>query len=178
MFKTIYLDCPWPERGGGRCKRGADRHYELITSKHEMLRTIIQSPMWQPADDAHMYMWATDNYLEWATWLIPALGFKRHRALPWTKSRMGLGQYFRSCHEWLLFATRGKGKRVCEPGTFRTDALVGAPQPVDERGRRIHSAKPEAAYDLIEARSRGPYLEMFAREQREGWDAWGSEIDD
>lgn len=177
-FSTVLLDCPWPEKGGGKIVRGAQKHYPVITSKSEMLRTIVQAPVWEPADDAHMYMWSTDNYLDWAMWLIPALGFKMHRTLPWTKpGRMGLGQYFRGCHELLLFATRGRGYAVNREGTFRTDALVGEPRPTDAAGTPIHSAKPRATYDLIEKRSHGPYLEMFARNTRDGWKSWGNEIE-
>lgn len=172
-FRTVLIDPPWPERGSGKCVRGAQKHYALITTRAEMLRTIVQAPVWRPATDAHMYLWSTDNYLDWAMWLIPALGFKMHRTLPWVKpGRMGLGQYFRGCHELLLFATRGRGKAVSRPGTFRTDALVGAERP----NGRVHSAKPLAAYELIEARSKGPYAEIFARgPARDGWTTWGNE---
>lgn len=176
-FKTVYLDPPWPERGAGKCKRGADRHYSVISTRSELLRVIVQSGAWNPNPDAHMYLWSTDNYLSWAMWLIPALGFKMHRTIPWMKTgRMGLGQYFRGCHELLLFATRGRGKAVSKDGVFRTDALNGVPRPTDNGGRIIHSAKPEGAYQLIETRSHGPYLEMFARAQRDGWQSWGNEV--
>ena len=177
-FATVSIDCPWPERGAGKCKRGADRHYQLITTQLEMLRTIVRAPVWEPADNAHMYMWTTDNYLAWAMWLMPALGFKMHRTLPWTKpGRMGLGPYFRGFHEMLRFGTRGRGKEVSKPGTFRTDALCGAPRPTNEKGQPIHSAKPERSYQLIEERSKGPYLDMFARNKRDGWQVCGLDVD-
>lgn len=171
-FRTILLDPPWPERGGGKSKRGCDRHYDVITTKAGMLEVIATSPAWRPADDMHIYMWTTDNYLPWAVWLFDALGVKLHRTLPWGKrgGRMGLGQYFRGCHELLLFGTRGKGKAVCKPGTFRTDALIDAP------ATKVHSRKPDEAYALIESRSEGPYLEMFARTTRDGWASWGNEV--
>lgn len=41
--------------------------------------------------------------------------------------------------------------------------------------RREHSRKPEAFLDLVESVSPGPYLELFARRQRLGWDTWGNE---
>ena len=169
-FSTILLDPPWPERGGGAIKRGADRHYPLITTRSAMLRTIVQCPHWPPAGDSHIYMWTTDNYLDWAVWLLDAFGAKLHRTLPWRKSGMGLGQYFRGCHELLIFATTGRGFAVKTSATLRTDALL------DLEWRGKHSEKPPAAYDLIEARSLGPYLEMFARSSRPGWTSWGNEI--
>lgn len=41
--------------------------------------------------------------------------------------------------------------------------------------RGEHSAKPEAFLDLVEQVSPGPYLELFARRNRLGWDTWGNE---
>lgn len=169
-FRTILLDPPWPERGGGKIKRGADRHYPVISTRSQMLRTILNCEHWPDAGDRHIYMWATDNYLTWALWLLDAFGAKLHRTIPWQKTRMGLGQYFRGCHELLLFATIGKGFNVKTDCTMRTDALLG----IDWKGR--HSEKPPQSYELIEARSKGPYLEMFARSGRDGWTSWGNEM--
>lgn len=83
---------------------------------------------------------------------------------------MGLGQYFKGCHELLLFATIGRGFEVKTDATIRTDALM------DCMWNGRHSEKPPASYELIEKRSKGPYLEMFARSGRPGWTAWGNEI--
>ena len=184
MFRTVLLDPPWPERGGGQVVRGAQRHYTLISTKQELLETIITAKPWQQVnrESAHVYMWSTDNYLAWALWLFEALGAKHHRCIPWTKTRMGLGQYFRGCHELLLFGTIGKGKGANKPDPGkgmpqnRTDALVNRQHVLDPYGRRVHSAKPLETYDIIERRSKGPYLEMFARETHEGWTAWGDQV--
>lgn len=181
MFRTVLLDPPWPERGGGRIVRGAQRHYSLINTKPELLETIVTAEPWRQVNrgGAHIYMWSTDNYLSWAMWLFEALGAKHHRVLPWTKRRMGIGQYFRGCHELLLFGTIGKGMEACnvdpasKAGPHRTDALVNMQHTIDSAGRRVHSGKPVEQYAIIERRSKGEYLEMFAREQREGWTAWG-----
>ena len=169
-FVTTLMDPPWPERGGGKIKRGADKHYDLISTKAEMLATVILAPNWCPADNSHLYMWVTNNYLPWGLWLYEALGFRYLTNLPWTKRRMGIGQYFRGCHELLLFGVRGSGKDVCKQGTCRTDALEGI-EPTQ------HSKKPEQAYALIEARSLGPYAELFARNKRPGWVSWGNELE-
>ncbi len=168
VYQTILMDPPWYETGGGKIKRGADRHYPLVKTP-DMPRVIMQAPVWSPADDCHLYMWATNNHLADAIWLMGALGFKYKTNVVWTKEgRKGLGQYFRMQHELLLLGVRGKGYNV------RTDdrsigSWIDAP-----RGK--HSQKPEEFRDLIMARSQGPYLEMFARTKREGWTAWGNEI--
>tara|TARA_Y100000310_G_scaffold322772_1_gene382235 strand:+ start:908 stop:1261 length:354 start_codon:yes stop_codon:yes gene_type:complete len=116
-------------------------------------------------------MWMTDNYTPWGMWLLECMGVKVHRSLPWRKTGMGLGQYFRGCHETMWFGTIGRGFSVKTDVTMRTDALL------DLKWRGRHSEKPPASYELIEARSKGPYLEMFARSERPGWTSWGNEVD-
>jgi len=159
------MDPPWNERGGGRIKRGADRHYPLLKAG-EMPRAIYQSGVWEPGEHCHLWMWATNNHLPDALWLIGTLGFTYKTNAVWAKDRIGLGQYLRGQHELLLFATRGSGVSV-RTQRKNLSTLITAPV-------RGHSRKPEQAYDLIEARSVGPRLEMFARHPRSGWDSWGN----
>jgi N6-adenosine-specific RNA methylase IME4 len=181
LFKTIVADPPWKESGGGRCKRGADRHYELM-SVTEIIKTILNCPLYAPADNAHLYLWATNNFLIKAgSEVMPALGFRYVTCLTWKKDRVSLGQYFRGCTEQLLFGVRGSGYEVC---TERRDlnTLIEASVPKHPKGtlnagKRIHSRKPVASYERIEARSIGPYLELFARPPaRAGWVVWGNEV--
>lgn len=177
-YKTILLDPPWPESGGGRIKRGADRHYKLLPVRR-MPEVIIGSGVFMPADDSHMYMWSTNNYVPEALWLIEQLGFNYKTMLTWSKiGRPGIGQYFRGRTEQLLFAVRGNGKRLRDGWTPRRDlsTLIEAPRVTDAHGKSIHSAKPIEAYRLIEAASPPPRLEMFARGRRRGWTPWGNEI--
>jgi N6-adenosine-specific RNA methylase IME4 len=184
-YRTLlFAPPPWPERGGGKIPRGAQRHYNIISTRHELLETVITSEPWQHIDrtSAHVYMWTTDNYLSWALWLYEQLGAKHHRCLPWMKDRMGLGQYFRGCHELLLFGTLGKGMATCKTiprghpaGPARTDALAKLQRTL-HNGKPRHSEKPAETYDIIEHRSHGPYVEMFARNTRDGWKSWGHEV--
>lgn len=169
-YRTILMDPPWLERGSGKVKRGADRHYPVMAVR-QILPAILTSGFWRPDPiGAVLWCWATNNYLKDALWLIDALGFRYITNAAWVKTgRPGLGQWLRGRHELLLMATAGK-----RPTTARTDrrdlpGVIEAP-----RGR--HSAKPDAAYRLIEARCHGPRVELFARTARPGWDAWGNEI--
>lgn len=191
-YATIELDPPWKERGGGKIKRGADRHYPLM-SRADILATVVKSEKWRPADDCHMWMWATSNHLPDALWLIDALGFTYKTQAVWVKLRAGakvsvdvrksmlagdplstvlrtglatgLGQYLRGQHELLLLSTKGSGYAVrTEPKNI--PSVILAP-----RGK--HSAKPDAAYAMIEDRSKGPRLSMFSRDPRDRWDVWG-----
>lgn len=188
LWRTAQLDPPWEERGGGG--RGAQEHYPLM-DVDAIERTILDSGLWRPDADAHLYCWYTDNFLPDALQLVQRLGFRYVRTFIWVKLardgvgfgteaaaelRIGLGQYARGAHEGMLFAVRGRGMAP-EVMTERRDirSVFFAPVP-SERGARIHSRKPDAAYELIEARSRGPYHEFFARRCRAGWASWGNEV--
>jgi N6-adenosine-specific RNA methylase IME4 len=128
-------------------------------------RAGMRAPVFRPALNSHLYCWVTNNHLPSGLWLVDALGFRYITLLTWAKDRFGLGQYFRGQTEHLIFAVRGR-----LPAKVKTcTTLLNS-----KRGR--HSAKPEAAYQAIEDVSPGPYLEMFARTHRPGWDAWGNEV--
>ena len=169
MYQCILIDPPWLERGGGKIKRGADRHYALLKTR-DMPKVIYQSGMWKPAENCHLWVWSTNNFLPDSLWLIEALGFRYITNAVWTKPRIGLGQYLRGQHELLLLAVKGSGVAV------RTDRR-NLPSVITQTEKKLaHSQKPEAAYKLVEERSLGPRLEMFARASREGWDSWGDEV--
>lgn len=170
MIKTVLLDPPWMERGAGKCKRGADKHYPLVPTP-EMPKVVRKCPFWASiAEDAHLYMWVTNNFLEDGLWLMKTLGFRYITNLVWVKDKFGIGRYFRGQHELCLFGTKGRGWGV------RTE--LNDISTVIHSNRGKHSKKPESFYDLIESRSEGNYLEVFARQNREGWCSWGNEIED
>lgn len=173
---TVLMDPPWEERGGGVIKRGADRHYPLV--KTADLPGVIRScEQWDRlADSAHCYMWYTNNFLPDALWLLEQLGFRYVTQLTWAKSRIGIGQYFRGQTEHVLFGVRGE--HIPTNGTWST--LLGGDiisHPTDERGRVIHSRKPDHLHTLIEQASPGKWLEIFARQSRPGWETWGNQLE-
>lgn len=169
QYRATMIDPPWPERGGGRSKRGADRHYPLIAVR-DMPAVILGSGAWNPADDAHIYLWVTNTHLLDGGDLMRALGFTYKTQVTWAKPSYGIGQYFRGQTEHMLFGTRGRGASTDVKTESRNlPGLIHAP-----KGR--HSEKPREAHELIEARSKGPRLEMFARgPSRAGWSTWGNE---
>ena len=185
LYRCQAMDPPWLEQGGGQCVRGAQRHYPLMSTP-DILRTILASPSWRPAPDAHLWVWVTDNFLEDGLWLVRELGFRYVRCFPWVKVKdepqlddaellsedegqlqVGLGQYARGAHELLLFAVRGS--LPVPPPAARPRSVILA-----RRGR--HSAKPEKAFRVMERVSPGPRVEFFARAARPGWDAMGNEV--
>jgi N6-adenosine-specific RNA methylase IME4 len=165
-WRTILADPPWHEQGSGRVVRGAQRHYPLMSEKQISaipVREIV-------ADNAHLYLWTTNNHLPSALVVMEAWGFTYKTCITWGKTSLlfGLGQYFRGKTEHCLFGTRGSlpyrkksdGKRA--QGT----TLILAP-------RREHSVKPDQIYDFAESVSYPPRLELFARQKRQGWTVWG-----
>ena len=176
VFNTVLLDPAWNERGAGKYKRGADQHYPIMKTP-DLLQAIIKCPFWSNLDEnAHMYMWVTNNFLKDGLWLMEALNFRYITNLVWCKVKEGklqngIGQYFRGSHELCLFGTHKKGKKPTTHKTERKDILSAFFEP-----RTKHSKKPDSFYDLIESRSKGSYLELFARNTRRGWTSWGNEI--
>lgn len=162
-FGATLMDPPWLERGGGKIKRGADRHYPIMSTQ-EILVTIQQCPLWAPADDAHLWMWVTNNKLIDGLWLLEMLGFRYVTNLAWVKDRFGLGYYLRGQHELCLLGVRGSTGRAS-----RTHSTV------IQAKRREHSRKPDEIYDVIEGVSPGPYAEIFSRTSHPGWQAWGND---
>ena len=176
-FGACLADPPWPERGGGRVKRGADRHYNLMTVEHIASLDVVS--IMQP--DAHLYLWATNNHLPAALDVMRAWGFRYVTNLAWGKVKrnddghhviqQGLGQYFRGSHELLLFGVRGKPgyRKTADGKRAQWSSLVLAP-------RTRHSEKPAMFHNVVQRVSPGPYVELFARTPREGWACWGNAI--
>jgi N6-adenosine-specific RNA methylase IME4 len=190
-YAAIMVDPPWAETGGGG--RGANDHYDVMRTP-AILETMLRAPCWRPAADAHLYLWATMQSLLEGLWLLDALGFRYVSHVVWVKlcpddlfgaldvtMDIGIGQYFRGAHETLLFGVRGKGYAVRSERRDLPSVIVArTPRytAIDERrvaGGRIHSRKPDAAYELVERRTVGARLEMFSRVARPGWDLWGRE---
>ena len=125
------------------------------------------------APDAHLYLWTTNGYLPHAFDILRAWGFSYSTTLVWAKTPFGgggLGGAWRITTEFLLFARRGSLPAKTEIiGTWWHEK-----RPY-EGGYPKHSAKPASFQDRIEQVSPGPYLELFARRQRLGWDTWGDE---
>jgi N6-adenosine-specific RNA methylase IME4 len=159
-YKTILADPPWDIEQGGH--RGANMHYNLMT-----LDRIKALPVADLAEDnAHCWLWVTNNTIRQGYEVLDAWGFVVKGVLTWIKPRLGLGQYLRNSTEHLLFATRGRA-----PALFnRQPTWFTAPV-------QDHSHKPEEQFAIIERISPPDYLELFARRKHSPkWDVWGNEI--
>jgi N6-adenosine-specific RNA methylase IME4 len=154
-----------------RQKGLAERHYKTMS-----LADIKSLPIGDlAADNSALFMWAVDCMLPEALELGAAWGFTfKTVGFTWAKEKaksagwhIGLGYWSRGNPEMCLLFTRGAPKR--QSASVRQ--LIVAP-------RREHSRKPDETYDRIEALLPGPYLELFARTRRAGWDAWGNQVPD
>jgi N6-adenosine-specific RNA methylase IME4 len=127
------------------------------------------------AEGAHLFLWVTAGFNREGTGVkvARAWGFEPLNEIVWAKPNYGLGRFPRPQHEILLVCRRGDPPafKLRNEGSIQSWALPR----LRNNGGRAHSAKPDGALDLIEAASEGPYLELFARRDRMGWDTWGDE---
>ena len=129
------------------------------------------------APTAHLYLWCPNALLPDGIAVMKAWGFTYKSNIVWHKVRKdggsdgrGVGFYFRNVTELVLFGVRGKNARTLAPGRRQVNLLATR--------KREHSRKPDEQYEIIEACSPGPYLELFARGTRKGWATWGNQADD
>ena len=175
-YKTIYADPPWQFQN--RTGKVAPEHKRLNRYSTMTLDEIKQLPVDEVADDkSHLYLWVPNALLPDGLEVMKAWGFEYKTNLVWEKVRhdgqpdgRGVGFYFRNVTEILLFGIRGSKNRTLDPAR----SLVNLLRTI----KREHSRKPDEFVDLIERCSAAPYLEMFARGDRSGWDMWGNQAND
>jgi N6-adenosine-specific RNA methylase IME4 len=187
-YGVIYADPPWRWESWGKYRgqraglapmgdRSADKHY--LTAEATDIQCLPVADLAAP--DCVLFMWATWPLLPEALDTIAAWGFDyKTCAFDWMKAnnrqpdmfredadvQVGLGYWTRANSEPCLLATRGKPKRL------HADVRMGVIEP-----RREHSRKPDCIPARIERLVAGPYLELFARTRRDGWDVWGNQVD-
>lgn len=176
-YGAILADPPWPFATWGDQANAAtdvERHYRTMSFSE--LRGLPIAKFAAP--DCVLFCWACwpsfpqaiETITEWG-FRFKTMGFMwvKGNALPMfpedVRDQMGTGYWTRSNSEPCILATRGKPKRV------NADVRQVIIEP-----RREHSRKPDCVYERIERLVEGPYLELFARSTRKGWDAWGNEV--
>jgi N6-adenosine-specific RNA methylase IME4 len=154
----------------------APEHRRLNRYGTMSLDEIMELPVAQVVGArAHLYLWVPNALILEGLEVMRRWGFTYKTNMVWYKTRKdggpdgrGVGFYFRNVTELVLFGIRGKNNRTLRPGRTQTNIIVSR--------KREHSRKPDEQYDVIERCSPGPYLEMFARHEREGWTQWGNEL--
>jgi len=199
-YATIVADPPWSYAGS--TYNGRTAPWRSTSRQTYSLMPIDEIAALPVADiatpDAHLYMWAVNPLMHRAFDVVEAWGFQPDTVLTWCKPGPGLGAGFRANTEHLIVARRGtrgnpvcercgaraRGRRrcTCEQPVWRSQRTSVAPmRPFKTVGtgswfvapRGAHSEKPALFADLIEQMSPGPYVELFARSPRLGWDSWG-----
>ena len=175
-FATILADPPW--QFTNRTGKMAPEHKRLQRyptmpiedSKELPIQTIAQ-------DNAHLYLWVPNALLNLGLQVMEQWGFTYKTNIIWYKTRKdggpdrrGVGFYFRNVTEMILFGVRGKNVRTLQPGRSQENIIVSMKQE--------HSRKPDEQYEIIEACSNGPYIELFARGPRTGWFVWGNQAEE
>ena len=175
-FSTILADPPWQFQN--RTGKMAPEHKRLNRYGTMDLDAIKALPVAEvAADTAHLYLWVPNALLPEGLEVLRAWGFQYKSNLVWHKVRKdggsdgrGVGFYFRNVTELVLFGVRGRNARTLAPGRRQVNLLATR--------KREHSRKPDELYDIIEACSPGPRIELFARGTRQGWKPWGDQADE
>jgi len=194
-FRCIVADPPWPMPETGRRTRAQSDSLGKHTAKggrevdgawwgrftdktvalpYDTMTVDEIKTLPIPADDnAHLYLWTMNRHIENAYAVARAWGFRPCQLLTWCKPPMGIGFGGTYCNttEFVLFCRRGTLKHL-----QRVDSTWWRWSRPYENGHIAHSAKPEAFQDMVMTVSPGPYLEMFARRRRLGWETWGNEV--
>jgi N6-adenosine-specific RNA methylase IME4 len=197
-YRTIVADPPWEMPSTGKRTSRSVSHEGVYVSKSGKIENadwwnrfdgkrveipyqtmtvdeIAKLPVKSLAEDnAHLYLWTVNRYLEDAYHVAREWGFSPSTLLQWCKPPMGIGFGGTFCNttEFILFCRRGslKAKQRIDTTWFNWSRPY-------VNGHIAHSAKPEAFQDVVESVSPAPYLEMFARRYRLGWDVFGNEVD-
>ena len=178
-YTTIYADPPW--QFSNRTGKIAPENKKNGRYGTMSLQDIMDMPIADiSAEDAHLYLWIPNALLPEGLEVLKAWGFTYKTNLIWEKVRKdgqpdgrGVGFYYRNVTEMLLFGVRTRKKnetfRTLQPGRSQVNLI--------RTMKREHSRKPDEFATLIEECSPGPYLELFARGERDGWDMWGNQAE-
>ena len=163
-YGAILVDPPWQFKGraSGPTDRSTELHYPTM-SMDELAALPVAD---LAADNCVLFLWVTSDHLMKAGALMTAWGFTyKTTAFVWRKlGPIGLGYWTRKQVEICLLGARGKPKRIA----------ADVPE-IIEATRGKHSEKPIATHSRIERLVKGPYIELFARHRRNGWDTWGND---
>ncbi len=161
-FSTVYADPPWPYSNQAT-RAATSNHYPTMS-----IDEICNEPVEQLCNDqAHLHLWTTNAFLLDSFDVLEAWGFTYKSCFIWVKPHIGIGNYWRVSHEFLLLGVRGQL-------TFQDRSV----RSWIEHKRTEHSSKPLPVRELVERVSPGPYLEMYGRKTppNENWTVYGNQV--
>lgn len=174
-YGIIYTDPPWKQTKGNKrkCRPNQGKQLDYETLSMEEIKEIHSHVSKNLCEEKHnIFMWTIDKYLHETEQMTKELGYELHARMIWDKEN-GVAPAFtvRFSHEYLLwFYRKGQILMPC-------DEMRGKYTTVLREQATKHSKKPMCAYEMLD--NMFPYarkLEMFARNERNGWDCWGNEV--
>jgi N6-adenosine-specific RNA methylase IME4 len=166
-FGTVVIDPPWPVQKIDRDVRPNQDAFDYPTMTPDELLAFWRKEMpARLAGDVHLFVWTTQKFLPVALAFIEAIGFRYVLTMVWHKA----GGY----------QPNDLPQYNCE---FAIYARLGTPVFVDTKDffccfdgeRREHSRKPDRFYDVIRRVTGGSRIDVFSREQRDGFAQFGNE---
>ena len=161
-YFVLYADPPWQYDNSGLNESAAQQYPTMAAEE------ICQLPIRELVDEkAVLFLWVTNPFLQEGLEVCRSWGFEYKTNFVWIKNKgPSMGWFCHSRHEVLFVATRGEGVHPTEKmiSWFKADVTK-------------HSQKPDPVYGMIETMYAGPYIELFARRGRPGWDNWGNELE-
>jgi N6-adenosine-specific RNA methylase IME4 len=167
-FRVLCADPPWSfgDKLPGKT-RGAEKNYDVMS-----LDGICRMELPPLEPDALLFLWRVSSQVKEAYRVVDAWGFDAKTEIVWQKltptgkKHFGMGRYVRACHETCIVARKGRPEILAKNIRSTFEAPTGS-----------HSEKPEFFYrEIVEKLSAGPYCELFARKQREGWTCLGNQV--
>jgi N6-adenosine-specific RNA methylase IME4 len=160
-FRCVYADPPW-QYGNQATRAATNNHYVTMT-----IEKIAALPIASIVEDkAVLFLWTTNGFLFESKQIIDAWGFEFKSSMVWVKDQMGIGNYVRNAHEFLL---------ICSRGGLRTNGK--SQKSWIQSPRTKHSRKPACFRQIVEEMCDGPRIELFARQAAPGWVSWGNEVE-
>lgn len=160
LFDVIVVDPPW------NYGREYDPESSRVANPYpEMSQTQLLSLEIPAAENCILWLWTTHKFIWDAKELLDKWGFEYKACLVWNKEKIGMGHWLRMQCEFCLLSI--KGNPVWDNKAFRD--IISDP-------RREHSRKPEVFYEMVESICYGRKLDLFSREERNGWAVFGNDV--
>lgn len=173
-YSIIYTDPPWKQTKGNKrkCRPNQGKQLDYKTCSIDEIKEIQKQAMKITNEEHNVFMWTIDKYLHETEQMMKELGYELHARFIWDKEN-GVAPAFtvRFSHEYLLwFYKKGHIFMPCYDMRGKYTTIL-------REHSTKHSKKPVCAYEMIEAMfPMATKLEMFARNERIGWDCWGNEV--
>lgn len=166
-YSVIYADPPWQYNNSGFDESASSHYPTEETTKIINLEDISGKPVTKlTTNDSVLFLWTTNPFLMEGLEVVRSWGFKYKTNFVWIKNKgPSIGWFNMGRHELVLIGVEKDNRHPAEKYNSWFEAEVTK-----------HSKKPDIVYEMIETMYAGPYIELFARNTRQGWDSWGNEI--